>query len=1338
MLLMFDDIGHPEEDALSISRAARYLGISPQTLRRWDRSGKLRSVRHPISGYRSYRRGDLESLRLPRKVSPISQLSPVSSPESKNIFTIDPLIIERLEPQQAVDLFRDLLWCRARQKNIPVSSIHVSYRQHDADGGVDASIDKGNFSSPDELFVSGGTCFQIKTGRSAKPWQMAWLCKELFGASDAAPDRDHLAPRVRQCLEDGKRYVLICFGYSGDKLAQGQESLVQLLSGCGFANADVEVWGQDSLVGLLSRYPSLCLNIARRAQYEFQSHASWKLDASMLPELNLGSEQQQLILDIRESLRGDTSRHIRLIGPAGLGKTRLVMEATAVEDLAPAVVYVPHAEDFQKSSLFNALLRTDNDFFCILVIDECDETDRASIWSSLKRRSDRCRIVTIDHGPETASDELMRLLICPPLAENHIAEIIKGYVPESRELNRWAEFCRGSPRVAHAVGQNLQRNPDDVLKQPATVDLWRRFIDGFAKSDDLKSRHRRLVLRYASLFDRFGFEKPVQSEARFIARLAEEADPTLTWAQFQSVVVELRDRRILQGKTTLFIVPPALHVHLWLDFWSQHGRDISLSEFMGRIPPSMLRWFMEMFRYAYTSPIARQAIDDLLGPQGLLSSLDFAESDVACNFLFHLAEAAPGPTLRCIERTIGTWSHARLKDFDSNRQHIVWTLEKIAVWREYFEGAAKVLLRLAANENASNSNNATGTFAELFTIRGFGPVSPTEASPSERLPVLAAALTSPSADERAVGLKACAKALSTYPGGRIIGREHQGIRPSPNLWMPQIWGEVFDAHKAVWNLLIDSKKSWPKGEQTKAIDVLIQAASGLVHDDVLANMVLSTIEDLVKDDATDLRKVVEIITRTLKHHSERTPRPILDRLREIDSSIRGTTFESRLRRAVLFGNWDDNVDENGIVSDSLDLRIDGLAAEAVSDFKTLALLLPELTTATNNNIYSFSYSLAKRDEKDEFLTSIQQAYLDAGADAQTFLLCGYLRGIFEKNPTKWEKVASDLVADDRFITRLGELMWSSGCSETIFNRLLIEFQRGRLPLNQLRYCTLFARSGKIDQPSVLRFVDLLLTSGTPKAYGIAVDVIGGYFCEKDREKPLPEEAVYRLLSNITSEHGQLDDYHWAIIGSQFVKQHRERSFELFHTVLEKAANDRSPQGLPDRFSREVLSEIIKSDPARCWMILTSLLSDPHSPPAHFLSFFLRPDYGFGDAEHDGLIGLFPQQIIFDWIAIDSANRAPFIASVVRKSISRAGPGSLAREILVRYGHLTDVQHSLLFNFETSGWSGPASEHHRRRRDKVRSWLVGETDTRVIKWLEEYVEYLGRQITRCEIEEERRF
>jgi len=47
---------------LRIKEAAEYLGVSPNTLRNWGRSGKLVERRHPINGYRLYAEEDLDAL----------------------------------------------------------------------------------------------------------------------------------------------------------------------------------------------------------------------------------------------------------------------------------------------------------------------------------------------------------------------------------------------------------------------------------------------------------------------------------------------------------------------------------------------------------------------------------------------------------------------------------------------------------------------------------------------------------------------------------------------------------------------------------------------------------------------------------------------------------------------------------------------------------------------------------------------------------------------------------------------------------------------------------------------------------------------------------------------------------------------------------------------------------------------------------------------------------------------------------------------------------------------------------------------------------------------------
>lgn len=47
-------------DYMSVSEAAEFIGVTPLTLRNWDKSGKLKAVRNPMNGYRMYEKETLE------------------------------------------------------------------------------------------------------------------------------------------------------------------------------------------------------------------------------------------------------------------------------------------------------------------------------------------------------------------------------------------------------------------------------------------------------------------------------------------------------------------------------------------------------------------------------------------------------------------------------------------------------------------------------------------------------------------------------------------------------------------------------------------------------------------------------------------------------------------------------------------------------------------------------------------------------------------------------------------------------------------------------------------------------------------------------------------------------------------------------------------------------------------------------------------------------------------------------------------------------------------------------------------------------------------------------
>ena len=702
-----------------------------------------------------------------------------------SVFAPAPSELGKLDSTLGTHVIIKLLRCEAISNGLSPKDVVVSFDINSKDGGIDAKVGKSSKSS--SLLAKGSTYYQIKTGPSFKPWQLSNLKRELFGKSKAKPSKALLGAEVRNCLDNDGTYVVINFGHDLLPIQHSKaiKNLTSLLVACGYVDPKVDIHGQGQLVGELDKYPSICLDLIGLSDGGFLSIAGWERNAQMQLTLELGNEQEDFIKEMRAVLENDAVQHIRVIGEPGIGKTRLVLESLSVEEIAPSVIYVPTGEDFQKSKLFNELLKPDRRYSAILVIDDCDNRDRASIWSALKGHAG-IKLITIDHGPDESHDGSMKIYVCPQLQEEQIKNILFGYLQDKSDLRNWAEWCSGSPRVAHAVGENLKINPGDILKSPADVPIWDRFIVGHKEMVSREAEQHRLVLRHIALFQRFGFESPVSDESQFISGLIQNIDPEITWGRFQTIVQHYRNKRILQGRHTLFIVPKALHVHLWVEFWINHGRGFQFQTFFEQVPTKMRRWFLQLFIYAHAAEPAQGVVKTILSSGGPFSDQSFLKSEVGMRFLNHLSEADPSSTLALLEKTINTWTHEELYSWNAGRQDIVWALEKIAAWDNLFVRATNVLISMALAENASNSNNSKGLLSSLFSI-GMG-WAPTEAPPSKRLPILQDLVKSKDANRRALGLELCEQWLKTHGGYRIIGAEYQRLEASNRILASQnIW-----------------------------------------------------------------------------------------------------------------------------------------------------------------------------------------------------------------------------------------------------------------------------------------------------------------------------------------------------------------------------------------------------------------------------------------------------------------------------------------------------------------------------------------------------------------------
>ncbi|MDY0343455.1 MAG: DNA methyltransferase [Lentimicrobium sp.] len=100
------------EKRLTLKQAANFLSVSPETLRRWDNSGKFKSIRHPINNYRTYSEEQLQNLveemqlqiEFTQKSSIRENIEPYFTTHLGQLFNYDAIMLLKQLDGNSVDL----------------------------------------------------------------------------------------------------------------------------------------------------------------------------------------------------------------------------------------------------------------------------------------------------------------------------------------------------------------------------------------------------------------------------------------------------------------------------------------------------------------------------------------------------------------------------------------------------------------------------------------------------------------------------------------------------------------------------------------------------------------------------------------------------------------------------------------------------------------------------------------------------------------------------------------------------------------------------------------------------------------------------------------------------------------------------------------------------------------------------------------------------------------------------------------------------------------------------------------------------------------------------------
>ena len=1265
----------------------------------------------------------------------------------ETIFTVTNEGLGRLNPTEAVLFFRELLWAEARRLGPGTCKVNVPSEINTPDGGIDGTVDADSRVTHSDIIAPGKNGYQIKSGKTFKPWLATDIKEELFGERRPL-NRENLGQNIRACLEDNGTYVLVRIGISLSK-SQTEQARTHiekyLKQKCKFKNPKVKVWSQADLIDFLDEFPLLVLGLKGLLEAKLKPHWRWSGVNSMQVPFVSGQPQEKLIEKIQSELRrSDQAVYVPVWGDPGVGKTRLVLEATKTDDLSPLVIYSDSAAQFESSVLMDAIC-SDNNLSAIVVIDGCEPHNQIRIWDELKSQGPRIKLVTISNNydkiPEEVSDcQVLRL------DNEQIIEIIQNHEIPKPQADRHAYLCSGSPLMANHVGKVLSHTSGDASEVLSQDTIYQNFYIDFTREhpSNPEVQQRELVLQHIALFKQFGFKGPVSCEAQAIAKKVKDVNSQITPKIFRKIVKDLQKRGILKGEYTLNITPMAFHIKLWVDCWETYYDDeFDLEEFIQDLEeftpdlvpksPKLVEWFCEMFRYSAESESASGVVKKFFCPDGPFGDGEYLKTELGSRFFSTLTDVDPESVLRCLERTVRTWDRELLLRFTVGQGNIVWALEKIAMHRDLFADAARLLLALGEAK-----------FAELFSP-GPDRVARSEASPAERLPVLKEAFESDSKEHRDLALKACNVALESRHFMGIGGTEYQGLRQKFKLWVPQTRDEFWDAYRQVWELLSKQLTHLSEDERKKGVEVLLEHTHVLGQVRRLADMVVDTITMIIKKRYVSEKQLIEKINSILYYDDKKLPPQIRQRWEQLMDELIGSDFPSLMQRYVGMDLLEDELDPDGNPIDLAQPRIEELAQQAVANHDLLQSELHWLVTTEAQNGYKFGEELGKQDGQSALLPILLDAQRNARENASRSFLGGYFRAILDRDPTQWKEQVDVLVKDSKLKPLISWLTHSSGLTDSEGLDLLNRAKNGSIDIKEFGILASRTTIADLSDKVFTQWIEFLLSVGDKSAMSTALRLYHHHYIRRKPQPTLPSDLTFQLLTHpflfeASDQHrfSTMTDYYWTEIGKVFLHRYPEQSLELVVPILSHFGERGGLVGIYSK-TCSVLDEIMKKHPTEVWESVSKLLED-RKPSSRMIALEHWLREGSLVREGKEALTLIPREKIWKWIDEDVEERAWYFTYRLAPKILSVEdwPTSLAREVLVRYGEQKDVRGGLSSNYSTDGWSGPASLHYEKKKQKLLHIKAEEDNENVKCWIDEFVGGLEKEIERARMDEERRF
>jgi hypothetical protein len=1205
--------------------------------------------------------------------------------------------VARLTPVGLVQLIKRLIQADLQLWGAPLSAVQGTLKINISDGGEDIRVEwSGPSITPDG---PGGTqnyftVFQLK----AENLTDAKLRKEPLEA-----DGKQLKAAVTEVLDRKGTYIVVTSKTNVVTPKRGKDAKTPRLTELrevlrtSISNMDargrqvkLDIYGPPKIADWVNRHPMIAvwmkktLGIAS-SDFAFQTHGDWSSYRDLSNELVDWPVLSDQITDIQKVLL-KPREVIRLLGHAGLGKSRLAFEALSADNAADLSPIVAYAREYSPNLINQVRDFIDNRYRVVLVIDECPPDGHRRLSHEVHRTDSLLSMITLDlefDDPPPGDNKI----VLDAAPDEAIKEILRtsGAILPPEDLERATEFCSGFPLIAVLVAAGLNSGAEHFADFQDPENITKKLVWGRGPVDDELFE----CLRCIALFEAVGVAEPKDAQLKWIASNLLE----ISSGNLEAKLQRFYTRRILQRRGySILVRPRPLAAQLAATFWRNATDSQRKCLLEGSMPDELKQALCDRLSDLDYLTDARAVAAKLCGRSGPFGSAKALNTDIGARCLRSLAEVAPVDVVETIEREFGALDLQVLKqDVGPGRRWLIWTLDALAWEPSTFQQTMRLLLRFAAAENETWGNNATAEFVQRFRLQLPG----TSVNLEERLSCLRSLVDGAEEDELPVLISGLTAAIDARSGTRMIGSENHGTRKTYQDYQPKLWKEIFDYARGAIALLqrISLRNA---ASMTMVRDAVASIDPSILISEAVFEDYKAFIEHLKPKDEI-WGKLLEQFSWQLKHRLKvEDAKDVREKLLQLFANLLPKSLEERIVFFVKSVPYNfSEADEDEFDFERNRKRAEELGRECAKDWPIFERVVGRLSQGETRESASFGRAFLEATDRRSEAIQLAIRELELSEQPNQSLLGGMLFELFKLDPKALHEILEHIARAPKLKEFLPYFV-SLNLTPNGLSLVIHALESGEL---LPAAASIFGMGRVLDRVStqdVQRLVTTLIALG-PRGAWVAVDLLSMYVHsdpskffgvrgevnEALRAAPISLEGNDRTMASHHYEtlvKGLLKDVDYGPSLAKF----------LANELIKGARNTTSSRDL----TRALAELILTQYPDIILPQFASHIEMADRTDRWFFSYILGTPFSF-QGKHEGPLFRLGHASVIAACKSYPKNFAVMVAEVA--PLFSGGNGSkewtdIGRALLDQFGARKDILHALSMNIGSGGWSGPTSSY----------------------------------------------